>query len=108
MGCDSDIRRDMFRNIVLSGGSSKFPGLSERFIKELTSVSPLGRGGGKMKIKIVHAQAHSLSNASHDAAYSTWIGGSMLSSLSSFQQMWISKQEYNASGSTIVHRKCTM
>ncbi|MHC0039877.1 hypothetical protein [Pseudoneobacillus sp. C159] len=38
--------------------------------------------------------------------YSVWIGGSILASLSTFQQMWISKQEYDESGPSIVHRKC--
>ncbi|KAF6770857.1 hypothetical protein AHF37_10610 [Paragonimus kellicotti] len=38
--------------------------------------------------------------------YSVWIGGSILASLSTFQQMWISKQEYDESGPGIVHRKC--
>ena len=37
--------------------------------------------------------------------YSVWIGGSILASLSTFQQMWISKQEYDESGPSIVHRK---
>ena len=39
--------------------------------------------------------------------YSVWIGGSILASLSTFQQMWISKQEYDESGPSIVHRKCS-
>ena len=38
--------------------------------------------------------------------YSVWIGGSILASLSTFQQMWISKAEYDESGPSIVHRKC--
>ena len=38
--------------------------------------------------------------------YSVWIGGSILGSLSTFQQMWISKAEYDEAGPTIVHRKC--
>ena len=38
--------------------------------------------------------------------YSVWIGGSIVSSLSTFQQMWISRQEYDESGPGIVHRKC--
>ena len=38
--------------------------------------------------------------------YSVWIGGSILASLSTFQQMWISKTEYDESGPSIVHRKC--
>ena len=38
--------------------------------------------------------------------YSVWIGGSILAFLSTFQQMWISKAEYDESGPSIVHRKC--
>ena len=50
-----------------------------------------------MKIKII---------APPERKYSVWIGGSILASLSTFQQMWISKQEYDESGPSIVHRKC--
>ena len=38
--------------------------------------------------------------------YSAWIGGSILSSLSTFSVMWITKEEFEESGSEIVHRKC--
>ncbi|GMI39463.1 hypothetical protein TeGR_g9363, partial [Tetraparma gracilis] len=38
--------------------------------------------------------------------YSVWIGGSILASLSTFQSMWISKEEFDESGPSIVHRKC--
>ena len=38
--------------------------------------------------------------------YSVWIGGSILASLASFQSMWVTKQEYDESGASIVHRKC--
>ncbi|KAF9107302.1 hypothetical protein BGX27_008787 [Mortierella sp. AM989] len=48
-----------------------------------------------MKIKIV---------APPERKYSVWIGGSILASLSTFQQMWISKMEYDESGPSIVHR----
>jgi actin-related protein len=41
-----------------------------------------------------------------DRKYSAWSGGSILSSLSTFQAMWISKAEYDESGPDIVHRKC--
>jgi actin-related protein len=33
-------------------------------------------------------------------------GGSILASLGSFQQMWMSKQEYDEHGPGLVHRKC--
>jgi len=38
--------------------------------------------------------------------YSVWIGGSILSSLTTFQTMWITKREYDEAGPTIVHNKC--
>ena len=37
---------------------------------------------------------------------SAWIGGSILSSLDSFKNMWITKEEYDEEGPSIVHRKC--
>jgi len=92
MKCDVDIRKDLYSNIVLSGGTTMFPGIAERLTKELTSLAPAA-----MKIKVV---------APPERKYSVWIGGSILASLSTFQQMWISKAEYDESGPSIVHRKC--
>jgi len=92
MKCDVDIRKDLYSNIVLSGGTTMFQGIGERMTKELTALAP-----STMKIKVV---------APPERKYSVWIGGSILSSLSTFQQMWISKAEYDESGPSIVHRKC--
>merc|ERR1711871_452008 len=92
MKCDVDIRKDLYGNVVLSGGTTMFAGIGERMTKELTALAP-----STMKIKVV---------APPERKYSVWIGGSILSSLSTFQQMWISKNEYDESGPTIVHRKC--
>nr|ADU24821.1 actin [Dinophysis caudata] len=92
MKCDVDIRKDLYANVVLSGGTTMFAGIGERMTKELTALAP-----STMKIKVV---------APPERKYSVWIGGSILSSLSTFQQMWISKGEYDESGPTIVHRKC--
>jgi len=92
MKCDVDIRKDLYANVVLSGGTTMFQGIGERMTKELTALAP-----STMKIKVV---------APPERKYSVWIGGSILSSLSTFQQMWISKNEYDESGPTIVHRKC--
>ena len=92
MKCDVDIRKDLYANIVLSGGTTMFPGVGERMTKELTALAP-----STMKIKVV---------APPERKYSVWIGGSILSSLSTFQSMWISKAEYDESGPAIVHRKC--
>ncbi|XP_024057675.1 beta-actin-like protein 2 isoform X1 [Terrapene carolina triunguis] len=92
MKCDVDIRKDLYANTVLSGGSTMYPGIADRMQKEIASLAP-----STMKIKII---------APPERKYSVWIGGSILASLSTFQQMWISKLEYDESGPCIVHRKC--
>ena len=92
MKCDVDIRRDLYHNMVLSGGSTMFPGTADRMQKEICNLAP-----SSMKIKVI---------APPERKYSVWIGGSILASLSTFQQMWISKQEYDESGPAIVHQKC--
>ncbi|KAI3904924.1 hypothetical protein MKW92_009894 [Papaver armeniacum] len=90
--CDMDIRRDMYANVVLSGGNTLIPGLAERLAKELCTLSP-----SAVRVRVV---------APPERKYSVWIGGSILASLSSFEQMWITKDEYLESGSSIVHMKC--
>lgn len=92
MKCDIDIRKDLYANTVLSGGSTMYPGLADRMQKELTGLAP-----SSMKIKVV---------AAPERKYSVWIGGSILASLATFQQMWISRQEYDECGPSIVHKKC--
>jgi actin len=92
MRCDPCIRRDIFSNIVLVGGTTMFPGIVDRIQKEMNILAP-----DALKIDIT---------ASPERKYSVWIGGSILASLSTFQQMWIFKEEYDESGSSIVNRKC--
>jgi len=92
MKCDIDIRKDLYSNIVMSGGTTMYGGIDDRMNKEITALAP-----PTMKIKIV---------APPERKYSVWIGGSILASLSTFQSMWITKTEYDESGPGIVHRKC--
>ena len=90
--CDIDVRKDLYANVVLSGGTTMFTGLPERLQKELTNLAP-----NAVKVKVV---------APPERKYSVWIGGSILSSLSTFATMWIAKSEYDESGPSIVHSKC--
>jgi actin, other eukaryote len=92
MKCVIDIRKDLYNNIVLSGGSTMFKGLAERLKKEVSALAP-----SSTKVSVT---------APPERKYSVWIGGSILASLSTFQQLWITKEEYNEYGPTIVHRKC--
>jgi actin len=92
MLCDVDIRKDLYANVVMSGGSTMFEGIAERMERELVSLAP-----STMTIKII---------APPERKYSVWIGGSILSSLSTFQEMWITKDEYDEEGPAVVHKKC--
>ncbi|CAF1467837.1 unnamed protein product [Rotaria sordida] len=91
MKCDIDIRKELYLNTVLSGGTTMFSGIVDRMQKEITALAP-----STVKIRIIAPQERN---------YAVWIGGSILSSLSTFQTMWITKQEYNEFGPSIVHRK---
>jgi len=93
MKCDVDIRKDLYGNVVTSGGTTMYQGYPERVQKEVKALAP-----DSMTIKII---------APPERKYSVWIGGSILSSLSTFEEMWIKKEEYDEAGPSIVHRKCT-
>jgi actin-related protein len=80
MNCDVDIRKMFYGNILLSGGSTMFEGFAERLNKEMINLLP-----PTAKVKIISPQ---------ERKYSAWIGGSILASLSTFQGLWISKEEY--------------
>jgi len=88
---DLDLRRDLYQRIVLSGGSTMTKNFGKRLVSELqTAVSQQAR------IKIY---------APHERELTTWIGGSLLSFLESFREMWIRKKEFNDLGSSILYRK---
>ena len=92
MKCDVDIHRDLYGNILLSGGGTMFDGLSDRLTAEVIRLAP-----SSYKVTVV---------APPERKYSTWIGGSILASLSTFEEMWITKKEFDESGPYIVNKKC--
>ena len=91
--CDLDTRRELYANIVLSGGGAAFPGMAGRLSNELRCLAP-----SSVRVNVI---------APPEQRYAAWIGGSILASLSSFQHMWITKMDYEEVGPAIVHRKCT-
>lgn len=97
MKCDIDIRKTMYSNIVLAGGSTMFPGIVDRMQEEMFELCGIVYGSNYLRI---------LSPPEAERKYSAWIGGSILASLSSFDTMWICTDEYKESGPSIVHRKC--
>ncbi|KAE8363754.1 actin family [Aspergillus caelatus] len=67
-------------------------GIADRLHQELMHLSP-----SNMKVKIV---------APPERKHSVWIGGSMLAALSTFQDLWVSKEKYDEAGPGVVHRCC--
>lgn len=88
---DMDLRRTLYLNIVLSGGSTLFKGFGDRLLSEVKGLAPYD-----VKIRIAAPQ---------ERLYSTWIGGSILASLDTFKKMWVSKKEYDDEGPRAIHRK---
>ncbi|KAJ3090626.1 Actin-like protein 6B [Quaeritorhiza haematococci] len=90
--CDPDIRATMFSNVVLTGGNTLFPGFVDRVYNELSYIAGI-------KVKL-HAAGTSV-----ERKFSPWIGGSILASLGTFHQLWISKKEYEEIGPNIIEKR---
>ena len=90
--CDPDLRRELFGNILLTGGSTMFSGFADRLNKETSALAP-----SSVKVKV---------SAPDERKYTAWIGGSILSTLATFQTMWVLRQEYDEAGVSVVQRKC--
>jgi len=92
MKCDVDVRKDLYSNLVLSGGTCMLDGFAYRLSKDIGNLAP-----STMRIKVVSPP---------ERKYSTWIGGSIVSSLSTFAGMWVTRAEFDEFGPEIVNRKC--
>eukprot|EP00455_Lapot_gusevi_P024035 TRINITY_DN2493_c0_g1_i6.p1 TRINITY_DN2493_c0_g1~~TRINITY_DN2493_c0_g1_i6.p1 ORF type:complete len:256 (-),score=50.36 TRINITY_DN2493_c0_g1_i6:227-994(-) len=88
--CDPYLQRDLYQNIVLAGGTSMLKGFGERMYNEMMILD-----GGRHKLEIVQDSQRK---------YAAWIGGSMFASLSTFNQIQVTRAEYE-SGRDIIHRK---
>jgi actin-related protein 4 len=91
---DVDLRPTLLQNIVVTGGTSLVSGFTDRLNNELMAMYP------GMRVKIQAAGFTS------ERRFGSWIGGSILGSLGTFHQMWISKKEYDEFGASIVEKRC--
>ncbi|CAM9263192.1 unnamed protein product [Discosporangium mesarthrocarpum] len=91
MRADMDMRRVLFGQIVLSGGSTLFPGFGDRLLNEVRKQAPKN-----LKIRIT---------APPERKYSTWVGGSILASLATFKDMWVTKSDFREHGPGIMDSK---
>lgn len=93
--CDADVRLSLFGSVVVTGGNTLLQGFPERLNRDLQLRAP-----SNTRLKMISA------NGSVERRFGAWIGGSILASIGTFQQMWISSQEYEESGKSQVERKC--
>ncbi|KAF3038576.1 centractin- actin- protein of the dynactin complex [Didymella pomorum] len=77
---DMDLRKSLYGNIVLSGGSTLTKGFGNRLLHEVQRLAVKD-----MRIKIL---------APPERIYTTWTGGSILAGLSTFKKMWVEKDEW--------------
>ncbi|XP_060707630.1 actin-3-like isoform X2 [Hemiscyllium ocellatum] len=90
--CDRSLRKDLFSNILLSGGSTLFLGLEERLLKEIKFQVPSG-----LQIKVI---------APPKRNNSVWMGASILTSLTAFKDMWVTSKDYRDYGPAIINKRC--
>ena len=91
---DADLRGNLLANVVVTGGTSLIRGFTDRLHVELSNMYPA------MRIRI-QAAGHTT-----ERRFGSWIGGSILASLGSFHQMWVSRKEYDEQGANIVEKRC--
>lgn len=91
--CDIDYKNDFYNNIVISGGSSLFPGLRERLNVELK----------KRTIDVPDISTYVEAMPSRHIA--PWAGGSIFASLSATKGLWMTRHEYEDAGVDRVNYK---
>ncbi|XP_025906894.1 actin-related protein T2 [Nothoprocta perdicaria] len=90
--CAAGLQPLILGHVLLAGGSTLFPGFKERLLQELKAQIPHG-----CRVRIV---------APRDRMCSAWIGASILASLTAFRKMWVTREDYNEVGPTVIQRKC--
>lgn len=93
-GVDMDLRAVLLQNIVVTGATTLLQGFTDRLNNELVAMYP----GARIKIQAAGLTA--------ERRFGSWIGGSIIGSLGTFHQMWISKKEYEEFGVGIVEKRC--
>merc|ERR1712130_390254 len=92
--CDLDLRRDLYKEIVLTGGTTNTKNFGRRLVTELQH--KVGEAKAKAKIKVY---------APLQRDFIAWIGGSLLTSLEAFRPMWVTGKDYGEFGASILFRK---
>ncbi|CAM9575861.1 unnamed protein product [Ectocarpus sp. 6 AP-2014] len=97
LACEREQQAQLFNSVVLAGGGCCFEGLAERVKAEIEQSLDAPSTGWRVKV---------LAAGNNERKVSTWLGGSILASLGSFHEMWLSKSEYEEHGAHMIDKKC--
>lgn len=92
--CDIDTRSALLGNVILTGGGSLLDKLPDRLQADLQAMYPNPR------VRVIAASGRA------ERMFASWMGGSVLGSLGSWHQMWVSRGEYEEVGAGVVGRRC--
>jgi len=104
--CDIDVRKDLYKNIILSGASTMFPGYASRLDKELKNIYT------EKTLKLAKDKTIKIPLNIIDSPrrkYSVFIGATVLANVynaQGYEGYWISKSEWEESGEKIIKAKC--
>mmetsp|Transcript_15128 Transcript_15128/g.43703 ORF Transcript_15128/g.43703 Transcript_15128/m.43703 type:complete len:419 (-) Transcript_15128:193-1449(-) len=94
--CDIDVRRTLLNNVVLSGGSTLFPGFTDRLTDELRRFAPPASQGNVRVVQRKHEHG--------DQRFAVWRGAQVFAGLRTMSEdQWISREEYDEFGVQLVH-----
>ncbi|EED89473.1 actin related protein centractin-like protein [Thalassiosira pseudonana CCMP1335] len=95
--CDRDQQASLLGNVVVCGGGAYENAFPDRLREEIEAIVHRHTMGWRVKVTSPNI---------NERGICSWLGGSILGSLGTFQDMWISKRDYEEFGSAIVNRKC--
>merc|ERR1719199_410014 len=92
--CEIDVRRTLLSNVVLSGGSTMFPGFADRLTRELRGFAPTAT---QANIRVVQSK---------DQKHAVWCGAQVFATLRSMQEeQWMTFEDYDEYGANFIHDK---
>ena len=92
---EQKLRKELFGNIIVTGGNTSYEGFTNRVEREISM-----RAANSMRSRVIGG------SSKRNRQFTSWMGGSILGSMDSFEKMWISKKEYDEYGASVVDRKC--
>ena len=85
--CDEDVKNDINESVCLIGGNTLLKNFPEKLRMELSDNKDMG----SFNLSFIP-----------ERQFSSWIGGSIMSSLDNFQYMWVTKEEFDEKGKTLI------